>query len=109
MTHDLPTITDRAPGGAPSSVTGEAAFKPLMLDPEKYRHHLDEFDLSDEQKTHLLQTLWSIMSTMVDIGFGLDSVQLATLFACENSGPESSDALEQTDSEKPFAREKNDE
>ena len=107
MDHD-PTTHDAPQNGSPLTST-EPTLTPLTLDPDKYRHHLDEFDLTDEQKTQLLQTLWSIMSTMVDIGFSVDSVQLASLFARENSGPESGDALEQTDNEKSFAREKNDE
>lgn len=49
---------------------------PLDLTAEQFRHHIDEFDLTEEQQTELLQTLWNIMSTFVDIGWGVDTVQL---------------------------------
>lgn len=47
----------------------------MVFDPEDYRHHTDHFNLSDPQKDGLLKTLWSIMSTFVDLGFGVESVQ----------------------------------
>lgn len=42
---------------------------------DEYREYLDEFELTEEQKLELLQTLWWIMVSFVDIGFGIDSVQ----------------------------------
>ena len=45
------------------------------FDPDKYRSEIDDFDLTDEQATELLQTLWNIMYTFVEIGFGGDPVQ----------------------------------
>lgn len=56
--------------------TDEVAFAPLKLNEQDYLEHLDTFDLTDAQKTELLQTLWNIMSMMVDIGWGVDSIQL---------------------------------
>ena len=46
-----------------------------LFDIEKYRQDLEGFDLTDEQARELLQTLWSIMTTFVELGFGVDSVQ----------------------------------
>lgn len=43
---------------------------------EKYREDMDGFDLTEDQATELLQTLWNIMATFVELGFGVDSVQL---------------------------------
>ncbi|MGA4472901.1 hypothetical protein ACPA2M_07995 [Ectopseudomonas chengduensis] len=43
---------------------------------EKYREDVEEFDLTEDQATELLQTLWNIMATFVGLGFGVDSVQL---------------------------------
>ena len=48
----------------------------LQLDPEDYREELAEFGLTDQQEIELLEVLWSIMSSFVAIGYGLDSVQL---------------------------------
>lgn len=42
---------------------------------DEYREYLDEFEITEEQKTELLSTLWWIMVSFVDMGFGVDSVQ----------------------------------
>ena len=49
-----------------------------MLDfsPDEYRHHLEEFELTRAQENELLETLWQIMSMMVDIGWGVDNIHL---------------------------------
>lgn len=49
---------------------------PLTLDPDDYREDLMEFGWSEEQENEFLETLWNICTTFVDIGFGLDPVQL---------------------------------
>ena len=46
----------------------------LALDTDKYLPELQDFDLTDEQKIELLQTLWSIMKAFVEVGFGVDSI-----------------------------------
>jgi hypothetical protein len=51
---------------------------PRALDFEKYLPYLDEFDISKEQKIELLKTLWNMMGTFVDIGWGVDSAQNAS-------------------------------
>ena len=48
----------------------------LSLDTDKYKDYLEDFDLSKEQEAELLQILWSIMTAFVDVGFGVDSIQL---------------------------------
>jgi len=50
----------------------------LTCDPEKYREYLDEFELSEQEEGELLGTLWMIMASFVDMGFGVDSVQFVT-------------------------------
>ena len=69
---------------------------------EDYRHHLSELDLSEDQKDELLKTLWHIMSTFVDIGWGVDTVQmfLPELFDQSSQSPlaqDSHDALDSRD------------
>lgn len=56
--------------------TDEVSIAPLKLNEQDYLEHLDTFDLTDAQKSELLQTLWNIMSRMVDIGWGVDSLHL---------------------------------
>lgn len=52
------------------------AMEPLKCDIEKYREHIESFDLSREEEAELLKNLWLIMAAFVDIGFGVDSIQL---------------------------------
>lgn len=42
---------------------------------DEYREYLDEYNITEEQKVELLETLWWIVVNFVDIGFGIDSVQ----------------------------------
>lgn len=52
-------------------------------DVEKYREHIKNLDLSEEEQTELLKTLWPIMAAFVDLGFGIDSVQLLSSLPCK--------------------------
>jgi hypothetical protein len=62
----------------------------LQFDAGKYRAHVDDLDLTEEQKAELLGTLWWIMATFVDLGFRVDSVQcLLPAFTEAASHPES--------------------
>ncbi len=47
---------------------------PSDFDPAEYLPDMEEFDLSEEQATELLTTLWEIMKAFVDLGFGVDSI-----------------------------------
>jgi len=60
-----------------------------------------EFDLTYEQQTELLQTLWNIMSTFVDIGWGVDTVQmcLPELFDADNQDGLAMDSKDLLDSD----------
>lgn len=62
---------------------------PPALNPDDYREELAEFDLTEEQEKELLQTLWHIMSTFVDIGWGVDTVQMFLPGLFENTGADS--------------------
>ncbi len=46
------------------------------LNPDDYRQDLSSFDLTKEQEDAFLEALWQIMKTMVEIGWGVDTVQL---------------------------------
>ncbi|MBK9948603.1 MAG: hypothetical protein IPP12_15650 [Nitrospira sp.] len=47
----------------------------MPLDIEKYRHHLDGCDISEEDKTALIQNLWVILEGFVDHAFGRHPIQ----------------------------------
>lgn len=77
MNNQFPPHNTELTHGPPLSGKGEeGALAPLACEPQDYMNELAEFEMSDEQKTELLQTLWNIMATMVDIGWGVDTVQL---------------------------------
>lgn len=80
-----------------NKVTKKDAAAPLVLEPDDYRHHLDDFDLTEEQQNELLETLWSIMSIFVDIGWGVDTVQMFFPDIFAEVAPDSEKLLESKD------------
>ena len=49
----------------------------MALDYEKYKHHMDAFDLTEEQKRECFGALEAILQMAVDLELGNDSVSLA--------------------------------
>ena len=49
----------------------------LSIDWELYGSYLDQSDLSDDQKREFIESLWSIVVSFVDLGFGIAPVQVA--------------------------------
>lgn len=47
----------------------------LTIDYALYEHYLTEADLSDAQKRAFLDTLWSIITAFVDLGYGVHPIQ----------------------------------
>lgn len=90
MDEDFKAVSEDVASGPPSGkTTGEQAF-----DPDRYRHHLDAFDLTGEQEDQLMHTLWNIMYTFARLGWGGDPVQLIFAQIAENSLIVGQDALE---------------
>ena len=52
------------------------ALQPPECDVEEYRGDLQTFDLTPEEETELIKSLWMIMAAFVDMGFGVDSIQI---------------------------------
>lgn len=74
-----------------SELTATAA--PLSADLNKYASLLDHMNLSVSERHELLTTLWSIMSTFVDLSFGVDSVQHSTSTPVKDSASSESHVL----------------
>lgn len=72
----------------------DAAINPIKLDADLYRDDLSTLDLTDAQKDELLETLWNIMITMVDIGWGVDSVQVLMPSLFNELAPDSQNLLD---------------
>ena len=83
-----------------SKVTKKDTAAPLKFEPDDYRHHVDEFDLTEEQQNELLTSLWTIMSTLVDIGWGVDTVQILLPDLFTEVAPDSEKLLESQDAPK---------
>lgn len=47
----------------------------VTVDVEKYQSWLDGSDFSDEQKEEFLQSLWSMVVSFVELGFGVHPLQ----------------------------------
>lgn len=76
--------------------TGPSAARPkLDFNADKYREHLDGIELTEAQQNEMLQVLWNIMSAMVDMGWGVDSVQMFLPELFEKAGADSDKLLEQ--------------
>jgi len=48
----------------------------MPLDLDKYRPYLDGFDLTEDQKTAMIEALWSIAEAVTDLAYGVQSSQL---------------------------------
>lgn len=69
------------------AVGGECKVKPaLTIDYALYEKHLDECDLTDEQKQEFLDTLWSVIVGFVDLGFGVHPLQQGAPNVCGQEG-----------------------
>lgn len=49
----------------------------LSVDWQLYADALDQSDLTDDEKREFIETLWYIVVSFVDLGFGIDSVSHA--------------------------------
>ena len=70
------------------------------FDADEYRDDLAGLDMTKEQQDELLQTLWNIMSAFVDIGWGVDTVQMFLPDLFKNAGPDSGKLIESKDTQK---------
>lgn len=48
----------------------------MTFDVEKYRHHLDRLNLSEEDRIALVHTMRAMADALIDIELGQDSTQL---------------------------------
>lgn len=57
----------------------------ITVDWDRYGQYLEDSDLSDAEKRAFLETLWSIVVSFVDVGFGVHPVQQSCENSCEQS------------------------
>lgn len=66
----------------------DPAARHLKVDVAKYEAYLADTDLSADQKRELIETLWAIMVSFVELGFGVHPLQ-----QIDKTGAESADLL----------------
>lgn len=66
-------------------IVDSTGFPVLTFNADEYRDYVRDMNLSEEQETELLRTLWSIIVQFVDLGFGIESVGRAVKRAAEQS------------------------
>lgn len=73
--------THKPPGNASIDVGPtqemDSPYAPLPLDCARYKHYLDDLDVSKEEAQRFMGELWRLMGSFVDMGFGLDAAQIA--------------------------------
>ncbi|MFK5950251.1 MAG: hypothetical protein QM500_15935 [Methylococcales bacterium] len=67
-----------------------SGMAPLKLDVEKYRDELKDFDMTIEQQNEFLEILWHILRTFVELGWGVDNIQM---FSNQNNDKYRSDSV----------------
>lgn len=60
----------------------------MKLDVEKYMPYVEEFDLTDDQKRELIQTIWNMMEGFIDLAFEQDPTQTALRAASAKTASE---------------------
>jgi hypothetical protein len=61
----------------------------FSCDPDSYREDISAFGFTKEQEDEFLETLWHILCTMVDLGWGVESVQYFLPEIFEKAGQDS--------------------
>lgn len=67
-------MTTRATSDLPEAPASENRLPALVIDWELYGRYLADSDLSEADRRLLIETLWSIMVSFVDLGFRLSPV-----------------------------------
>lgn len=71
MSHNrMPSDNDPAAG----TLASVPIYCPPDLDADKYRHFVEDFEMTKEQQEELLGIIWNIMRSFVELGWGVDSV-----------------------------------
>lgn len=64
-------LDNNRPSGPFGQVVGNASTG-AEVEIGKYAGELNDLDITEEQKRELLETLWSIMRSFVEMGFSVD-------------------------------------
>lgn len=74
----------------PEPMTADERFyPPLKLDVARYEELLSDFDMSEEERAALLEAMWNIIVSFVDLGFDLHPLQQIATEVGQDSKDES--------------------
>ena len=73
---------------------------PLKLEHADYYNELDESAYTLEEKNAMLEALWSFMCTLVNLGWGVESIQYFLPELFEKAGASPEEVVEQKDNTK---------
>lgn len=88
-------VSGRGVANSKDSGASTRSGRPILeLDWSLYESYLQDSDWSDDQKREFITTIWQIVIMFVDLGFGVESGQLALRDALEGTLPPSYDEPE---------------
>lgn len=65
----------------------------MKPDLDQFMPHIEDFELSDQQKREFLTEMWKIIEVFVDLGFGVEATQNILFAQQKNTGIKSSKSL----------------
>jgi hypothetical protein len=85
----------------------DASSKPsIAVDVERYQAYLDGSDLTQAEKEEFLQTLWGIIVSFVEWGYGVHPLQEVCGKEAESGGKTATEAFDAVCSDEPEQEEK---
>ena len=76
----------------------DSGLEPPVLDPEDFREELAEFGYTPEEEAELLELLWQIVRTAIDIRLGLHPMQMVLPAVAKFAREDAESALKETSS-----------
>lgn len=99
MTEEADTESTEEKGRESNAIITGHALPLLKLDPDKYRDRISGCYADEERQNEVLNALWNIMRMMVDMGWGVDSVQVLLPDLFQKAGADSGKLLKQKDTQ----------
>ena len=85
---------------------GTGSARPVLrLDPARYQDQFAGSDISEADQIALLEVLWSIMITFVDLGFDVRKVGTCLPEIFERHGADSQNMIQNKDCTRPIKKE----
>ena len=76
MTETRDTFDTMARGSPETRANSAQPPQPPKLDIEEHRADLAAFNYTKEQEDEFIQSLWNVVCSAIDAGFGLDAVSM---------------------------------